>query len=394
MRFVYSATAALLGLTLCNGEARAESPRLRTYVGRFSESLIEAGKSARAPEATLDAAARGLVIEKAPAAAPISFGASRTVSLRNGNRIVRMPQTHKGLPVFARGAAVTFGDDDSARMVSLRLTEDLPSDTTPAVSAVEAAKAASEATRLEVDPARAKLVIWTTYKRGVLAWMVAPRPIPGVPFAPIVMVDAKSGEVIIRWNTVVHANANVYPSNPTKSPALKEVTLPLPAGATTLTNERVKALNCIDQKTVKKVDIGLPFQLDIHTCDLLQTVTADSSGDFLAVTPGADTAPEDQYGELSMFYHSNVAYDLFRGFDPELDVRGDKTPMPAVANLRLAEGLLSLDIQKMGNPNLPLAPFQNAFFSPGDPLFGSIFGVDGPAMLFGQGPKKIGRAHV
>ena len=162
------------------------------------------------------------------------------------------------------------------------------------------------------------------------------------------------------------------------------MTLPVSAPGTTLQNELVQSLNCIDKGTVKNINF-MGFSLQAHTCDLLQTAVADANGDFL-IPPGADTAPEDAFSEVSMFYHVNRAYGMFRSWDPALNVNNG--PIPTVSNLRLPQGFDTFDLNKIKDPNLALVPFQNAFFSPANPIFSTVFGLNGGAMWFGQGPKK------
>jgi hypothetical protein len=123
----------------------------------------------------------------------------------------------------------------------------------------------------------------------------------------------------------------------------------------------------------------------IHVCELQQTAMPDANGDFLLPFPG-DTAAEDPFSQVQMFYHTNRAYDFFRGFKPTFDVNPNiSSPMTAISNLRVPD---FNDFANIGNVNSPLVPFQNAFFSPEDQLFSSIFGTTGPAMYFGQGPKR------
>jgi hypothetical protein len=99
-----------------------------------------------------------------------------------------------------------------------------------------------------------------------------------------------------------------------------------------------------------------------------------------------DADPEDSFSELSIFYHTNKAYELFQGFQPGFTVQTG--PLDAVANLRLPQGLDTFDLTKLGDPNLPLAPFQNAFFSPANPIFQTLFALSGNGMWFGQGPLR------
>lgn len=378
MRFLYSMTAALLGLALCNDAyAASPSPRLVTHVGRFQSSELAAGK--RASETKLDRAARSLVSEKA-GRPDVAFGPSRVVDLANGERIVKMPQTHKGLRVMGGGATVTFGADNVARMVTARLPEGLPDDVAPSIDAASAAAVAAKTTGLPVPEGRTSLVIATAAGRARLAYIARPLTISGVPFTPVVTVDAHSGEIIGWYNAAVTAKGNVYASNPTKSPDLIEVSLDLQANAKVLENELVESLNCVDKKTTKQIP---GFPIAVHVCELEPTATADMNGDFLLPFPG-DTEAEDPFSQVQMFYHTNKAYQFFRAFQDNFDVNpGIATPMRAISNLRVPD---FNDFASISNPNKPLVPFQNAFFSPDDQLFGSLFGTTGPAMYFGQGP--------
>ncbi|APR83503.1 Putative Bacterial Ig-like domain [Minicystis rosea] len=372
MRFSRFLSAGLLTFAFA-GSASAASPGLVSVSGRFSP--------AQAPQPAAAIAALNSAVPEEVRGTDLR--AVRTVSLKSGARIVKLAQMHLGVPVAHRGASVTFGADGVARHVATRLEADLPASVTAAITAQQAAAAASQRTRLHADATRAKLVIWPTADGNKLAYAVAPASIPGLPYAPVVVVDAMSGDVILHYNTIVTLNeAKVYPSNPTKSPTLASVTLPVATGATTLQNELVVSKNCIDTHKAKKIDI-MGFMLDVHVCELLQTALPDGDGNYLDA-PGTDTAPEDTYAEISMFHHVNRAYDFFHGYDEKLDVNGGK-PISTVSNLRIPQGFDTFDTNKLKDPDLPLAPFQNAFFAPEDPIFGAILGIEGGAMYFGQG---------
>lgn len=387
MRRLFTLSAALLGLALSNNATAAAPPRLVTHTGPFTASVAGAKGQQKAASA-LDKEARALIEEKAPArVTALALGASSEVALKGGDRVVRVRQTHKGLPVVFGGASVLFGADGAARMVVTKLVDDLPEDVTPLVSAIDAAKTASKVARLEVDPAKASLVVWTLADASFLAWVVKPAVIPGLPYEPVVVVDAKSGDAVLRFNNAVHAipKGNVYATNPEKSPNLIAVDLQLADGAPLLENARVESLNCVDKKTTKNVDIGLGQPIPVHLCELEQTAAPDMNGDFLIPAAG-DKEPEDPFSQVQMFYHTNRAYDYFLGFDANFDANPmDAAPLPAVSNLRIPDASNPLNI---GNTSIPLVPFQNAFFSPGDQLFGQAFGTTGPAMYFGQGPSR------
>jgi MYXO-CTERM domain-containing protein len=371
MRFSSFLSAGLVAFAMA-GNSAAAGPQQLSVAGRFPTGT-----------ASLPVAALAALQQAAPAAVRAAdLRVTRSLALSSGEQVVKLAQVHQGVPVALRGAAVTFGSDGVARHVSARLEDDLPASVTPSISAAEAAAVATQRTGLRADPAAAKLVIWPTADGNKLAYALAPAAVPGLPYAPVVVVDALSGEVLLHFNTVVGLNqAKVYATNPVKSPTLTDVTLPVTAGATTLQNALVVSKNCIDQKHTATI-----MGLSVHVCDLLQTATPDANGDFLD-PPGADTAPEDTFSEIEMFYHVNRAYDFFRTFASKLDVNAGQ-PIPTISNLRIPQGFDTLDLAKLMDVNLPLAPFQNAFFAPSNPLFSTIFGINGGAMWFGQGPKK------
>ena len=371
-------SATLLSFTLA-GSAIAAEPGMALRSGRFPIAGVAVGQ--RVSNLVLERAAPAVAFEQVRWAGSVSFGAARTVELANGERVVKVPQVHLGLPVALRGIAVTFGAD-AANLVSARLEEDLPSSVVPSIDATIAAKIATSAAGMTMDAARATLVLWPTADGAKLAWGVDAPAISGFSYQPVVIVDAQSGEVILKYNAITSVNAaKVYASNPLKSPALIDVTLPVGAAETTLQNPLIVSKNCIDTHKAVKVK-----GLDIHSCELLQIATADASGDYL-LTPGADKEPEDAFSEVSMFYHANRAYSFFKSFDPKLDVNAG-APFPTVSNLRIPQGLSTFDLAKLSNVNLPLDPFQNAFFAPSNPLFSAAFGISGGAMWFGQGPSK------
>lgn len=379
LRSFSALSAGLISLTLVSAASAAE-PGLTLRSGRFPVAGLAAGR--RALNADLEKAAPAVAFEQLRWASPVSFGAARTVELASGERVVKLPQVHQGLPVAMRGVAVTFGSD-AASLVTSRLEEDLPSSVTPAIGAPAAAAVASLAAGRTLDASRGLLALWPTADGAKLAWGFAAEAIPGLAYQPVVIVDAQSGEVILKYNAVTSVNgAKVYPSNPVKSPTLIDVTLPVGAADTALQNELIVSKNCIDTHETISV-----MGLQIHSCKLLQTAQKpDLMGDY-AIAVGADTDPEDAFSEVSMFYHANRVYDFFRSFDSKLDVNPG-APIPTISNLRLPQGLTTFDLAKLGDKNLPLDPFQNAFFSPTNPLFQAAFGVDGGAMWFGQGPLK------
>lgn len=367
-----SALAALLVPTT----ALADVVTGKVHVGAVTAA------AARAALSTLDARA-----------AAATLAPTGTDHFGDGDAIVRFEQTHRGLPVVGRGASVRVDRAGDAIAAAIDLDAALPASIAPVVGAAEAAKAAAPRTVLPVAPADAHLVVF----RGRLAWAVLPRTIPSLPTAPRFMIDARTGDVLEAIDLVVHANqANVYATNPVTSTL---ATRPLPIAPTDpngyLTNAFVESLNCIDHKTVKSVMFGF-LTLPVHVCDTEQRAKADMNGDF-DYTPIDDpsnvASRSDEFSEVSMYYHATRVYEFFRSLqgDPNAQVVVDK-PLRTISNLQLPPGLQKGDIQSAGDPNKPLDPFQNAFFSPAGGQLGMVFqtlyGWNAGAMWFGQGPKR------
>ncbi|HVK70611.1 MAG TPA: hypothetical protein VM694_39425, partial [Polyangium sp.] len=382
MRFFCSFSASLMVLALGGTAFAASGPRTLLEVGAFSPAAqkpLVAAKDAE-PQA-LFASARTILAERAPWSQSLSLGPARDATLRDGRRIVKMPQMHQGVPVLHRGATVSFGENGVARIVAARLAEDLPASVVPALSAEDVAEKASKSSGVDMDPKKARLVIWPSGGGNVLAWHFYTSGL-AIPYAPVVVVDAQTGDIVARYNAAVSAHlADVFPSNPVKSPQTQSITLNLPDGADKLSSPLVVARNCIDMKTTKNI-----MGINIHTCELVQTVTADPGTlDFTSTTPADDTASEDPFSELHIYAHTDIAYRFFRTFKSDFVVQ--QGPLDAVANLRMPDGLFGGNPANIGNPNVPLVPFQNAFFSPPESL-GSLFDISGGAMMFGQGPVK------
>jgi MYXO-CTERM domain-containing protein len=314
----------------------------------------------------------------------------------DGDTLVHLEQTHGGLPVIGRGAAVRLASDGEEILTTLDLEDELPASTVPALRASDAAAVAARFAPVAVSGDDAHLVVWPLVGGGArLAYAVLPAVPVGLPTAPRVVVDAQTGKVLEARDLVRFAKARVFEFNPTKTPTLAPFDLALTPG-TQLTSEFVTSFNCIDRKTVHPVNIqGL--KLSVHVCELEHVATADENGDFLAYEPsdvaGAAASRSDPFSEVSMYYHSAKAYAFFRGLaaSPDAQVTDDK-PLRVVSNLQVPAGITSGDIAAAADPNRPLDTFQNAFFSPAAGGLGAIFqqlyGVKGGALWFGQGPQR------
>ncbi len=362
----------------------------------FASASSQAGTihrgSIAGPRTVTNASARSSLVALAPETSAATLVAVDSASLADGSTVVRFEQTHLGLPVIGAGASVVIEANGVASLAVAHAASELPASKVPAIDAIQAAIAARPFTKLPVSGSDAHLVFFAHRGETRLAWAVLPPVVAGIPSAPRIMVDALTGDVLEARDLVVFKNAaKVHPTNPVKSPTVVDVTLPVTAVDGSLENEFVTSYNCIDQQKTHQVNFG-GFPLTVHTCELVRKATPDVNGDYLYPV-GGDTDRDDAFSEVAMFHHANRAYDFFRGLrnDATAQVVVDK-PLRTISNLQLPTGLTKGDLTSAGDPNKPLDPLQNAFFSPAGGQLGAIFqtlyGFNAGAMWFGQGPKK------
>lgn len=377
-------------LLLGAAPAAAEPASARPLGGRS----IQLGGTYRGPNvADVDVRGRAIVRAHAPSAVLVTSGVD---AFGDGETIVRYGQSHLGLPVIGRGAAVRLSPSGQPMTTVLDLASDLPARRDAAITPAGAARIASSRFAVGASERDAHLVVWPTRDRGArLAYAVVPRVPAGIPTAPRAIVDAETGEVIEARDTLVFASAQMFEQNPKKTPGLGLRELALAPEGSGLSNPFVTATNCIDKKTVKPVSF-IGIDLDVHVCDLEQVASADGDGNYVYAPSdeaGSAEAREDAFSEVSIYYHAAKAYAFFRGLqgDGAAQVVADK-PLRLVANLQIPAGLMSGDLKTAADPDVPLDTFQNAFFSPAGGGLGSLFqqlyGIDSGALWFGQGPTR------
>jgi hypothetical protein len=191
-------SASLVALTL--GGAASAAPGLITKRGPFpAEGAAEASS-----HPLLERAARKVVGDQLELSRGLSFGQAKVVELSRGDRVVKLRQLHKGLPVVHRGVAVTFSGG-VARLVSARLESELPDDVTPDVSSELAAAVAEERTGLPVVSDQIALALWPTPDGVRLVWALA----GGDPRDPVPASHGgrrEVGEIIYVYNSVLDLN--------------------------------------------------------------------------------------------------------------------------------------------------------------------------------------------
>ncbi len=363
---------------------RSRAIRSTTPAGVLPASALEGHARAALRQHSTFATARGE-----------SLIATTTDRFGDGDTIVRFEQTHRGLPVIGRGAAVRLSESGAPIITTIDLEEDLPStlaSLTPSAAASIAARIATGA----VTADDAHLVVWPRSGGGsVLAYAVLPRIPAGIPTSPRIIVDAQTGKVIERRDLVRFAKASVYRFNPTSSKNVETLDLALAPTAEKLSNPFLLSLNCVDRKSVRDLNVS-GFKAKVHTCDVEQLATADASGDFIYApsdVAGAMASRSDEFSEVSMYYHSAKAYEFFRNLQgsPDAQVVNDK-PLRVVANFQIPAGISTGNILAAGDPNTPLETFSNAFFSPAGGGLGAIFqqlyGFKDGGLWFGQGPQR------
>ncbi len=340
--------------------------------------------------------ALALLASVSPMAVKASLVPTSEERFPGGESVFTFEQTLEGLPVVHRGATVRFAADGTPLLATFAVDADLPASVVPVIDPDRAARNAARFSPIGARADEAHLVVWGSRLRGArLAWVVLPRVLRGLPFAPRIVVDATDGRILEARDLVTYATADVYPANPIATPSLLASELALAPVGDSLENPFLVAHNCVDMKTVKPVSF-FGFRQNMHICDLVHSAIADA-GDNFGYAPtdeaGSEAARSDAYSEVSIYYHAAKAYAFFRGLlgNAEAQVTSDK-PLRLVANLKLPPGISSGDFSTAGDAERPLEPFSNAFFSPRSGGLGAIFeqlyGFDSGALWFGQGPAR------
>lgn len=379
MRRLLSLSSSLL--TLCLGSAAAAAP---------NSFVVDVPTDSRVSSTSPVTSARSILTRAASLSANVDLKLQRQRQIA-GLQIFRFAQHHQGIPVFARGGAIAFDVNGVSRLASVKVEDRLPESVVPTLTRLQAAKLAATASGLDADANHTRLLIWPTEQGGRLAYSVLPPSLLPIPYAPVVIVDAHTGEVLTVHNLVRFKNlANVYEFNPTHTPNPIEVTLPIDDPYTAPQNDLLVSYNCVDTQTVKSVSY-MGFNVNVHVCEMQQNATADgTTGDYAQYELEDHTSGGDPFAEVSIFYHTAKAYDYFKTFDPTFELESSSNPLFLISNLMLPAGLSSFDLDKMQDPNLPLEPFPNAMSVGWDPSMGQVISIlwpeiTGGMLMLGQG---------
>ena len=349
------------------------------------------------PVARDHASAARVVAQLAPSAVTLlPLGEER---FGDGDRIVRFASMYRGLAVLGGGAALRIDAKGIAREASHPAAVQFPADIVPALDKPAARTVLAGFSRFPLHDSHVHLAIYLRHGEARLAWFGFPSIPAAFPSRVRIAIDANDGELIEAVDLVQKVDATMYRSNPTASPTLEKLPLPLAeSDAGTLAGPFLVAKNCVDRKTVRATQFGF----SVHVCDLENSATLAESGNYElepSDVSGAAASAEDPFSQLSMYFHAARAYTYFQGLqgDPTAQITATM-PLTAVANLRLPLGSGfgtdgAFDPSKAANPDLPLGAFDNAFFSPPVPEgqfdpYGEILGVAGGGMFFGQGTQR------
>lgn len=344
-----------------------------------------------------------------PSWVPTELSNGEPTPVGNGY-VVRYRQQHLGLPVLAGDLVLRISSDGQV----VRLVRDVVATETlqkihpiPSLSAEDAQRAVRA-----VGPGvvgEPELII--DHPSGRLAYKVTKIDLASVEHAHY-LVDAHSGEVFRRIERLKFLNQfSVYRYNPATA-ASPEV-FAIPSGDTgpfaptaaaprPLTSTLLRGLNCIDNMTLR---IPAGSTTAIHLCEPMQT-NSSTSGDYNQFTPltGAsdgrcptkNDANKNSFGEAHMYFHSASIYTRFRSllgglgmndFRLAISTGASARPFPLLTNLCMPN---LNNMAQATNPGIPLNPYENAFFSPGDPKgdFSSlILGISGDMIAFGMGAR-------
>lgn len=207
-------------------------------------------------------------------------------------------------------------------------------------------------------------------------------------------VDAETGAILGARELFLHVvSADIFPSNPRKSPTLERTVLAVqPSQPGQLAAPELVADNCVDKGNLRTV-----FNESFRACELVQSATPDSDGNYSAAPDDDANSPtknSDPYAQVSMFAHSARAYSFFRALRGEPGAQTVATaPLNVVSNIRFDPNILAL-FNGRGNgggststASTPLSPLDNAFFYADDNggFFSQLLGVQHGGLFFGQG---------
>jgi MYXO-CTERM domain-containing protein len=262
----------------------------------------------------------------------VELGGARVVKTATGT-VVRLQQRIGGVPVLGGAVIVRVGEGGEVADVAVSARQDLVVDTTPDLTAEEAASELESSLQRSLPAAeRAELVI-STVADGTLLWQLDVRDSAG---GTRYFVDAHTGRMFGARDLAVDAFGRVYTENSVSTPTPADVELfTLDTVADPIRLNGWGGLLAV----TNYVSGGQPN----YTVE--QTLAPTSGADFLYDPPAMATDPTDGFAQVNLFFHLTTMRDFFSSLGVVQTDPGWK--ITAIANV-LENG----------------QPMDNAFFSP------------------------------
>lgn len=364
MRFRPPTLLALAAATLVAASAGAQSVRVLNsdLPGPFNgapELAARAAAGAVAPRLGLVDPKLGLELE-------------RVYTAGSGGHIVRLRQTHAGLPVIDATIVVRLGANGEVLRVSSNAVPVSDLDLEPVISRAEAGRIARAAVPLllpEADTTQARLAI-QRIPGGRLVWQVY---VPTVlPIHTIhALVDAKTGE-LIGWDDLAkHVKANLFATG-ADAKASRKVTGEFDLSKVSeldlhdivasglgqpLTGPDVVARNCCPTENCeggaapKKIDgtlnyQGFTFDYEAVICHELQLAAGDQNGDYKyepareptqLTTAIPYSSDGDEFSEVMGYHWAQQTIAAMRELDPQFEMGPDSKPLMVTTNFLIPD---------------------------------------------------------
>ena len=247
----------------------------------------------------------------------VKLAYERDISAKT-NRTVRFQQTHAGLPVLGRSAAVRLTPEGQPRLAVLEVARDLAVDPTPAFDAATAAAMAElELGETLSRPPHVELAV-VPDQGGRLVYAVT--VLQGSTRERRFLIDAKVGQVLRSYPTVKHALGRVYRVNDVGT---EDVTL---TGLVASSPQRLNGRN--GNLVVTNYASGNAYQGNMT---VQQNLGPNSGQDFLYNEPADPLSITDGIAQVSLYHHLTRAFDFFEN-NVGLDMSAGTWKVTAVAN--------------------------------------------------------------
>lgn len=402
---------------------------LAAPVARAATTIVLDGPQVPAvgtPEQIARRAVGSVATQLGLATSPTTLGLESVHELPQGGWVVRLQQQLNGVPVTSGIVTVRLDEAKRAVRVSSGLKQVEQVETTPRISGAEALGRARAALGLPVPtlPAGRGRVVVT--QGGELAWEVWPATHIRTA-APVVMVDAQTGDVLSIRDAALHlGKADVFENGATARAARRNdgsfdgtgiVEVSIPGLVSTvqgahLVSEDLVGRNCCPTKDcdgtspppmatgVYPTGFGsIPYE--IAMCDEFPRAAADANGDFRYAPPrepsrGTGVPYEsdgDEFAEVNSFRAASDALTYVRGLDASFRLRPAARPLDVVANFLLPDysELGGSDVLSEGKIKIErLMRFGNAAYVPvgaGDQLGAGGLDRDRDAVIVFQGER-------